>query len=165
MMTMEEMMAQFPRAGRVEWIGLRAARGADLESVASVEAIAGKGLAGDHSANKKETKRQVTLIMAEHLATAASVLGIEAVHPRLTRRNIVVSGINLTSLKGKRFRLGDAELELGAECHPCSRMETNLGPGGYNAMRGHGGWCAVVVQGGTISVGDSLTVIAPADLG
>lgn len=162
---MEELMAQFPRAGRVEWIGLRSARGEDLESVASVEAIAGKGLSGDHSAKKKETKRQVTLIMAEHLATAASILGRDAVHPELTRRNIVVRGINLQSLKGKRFKVGDAELELGAECHPCSRMETNLGPGGYNAMRGHGGWCAVVVNGGEIRVGDTVVVLGPKDAG
>lgn len=156
-------MAQFPRAGRVEWIGLRSARGEELESVASVDAIAGKGLQGDHSAKKKETKRQVTLIMAEHLATAASILGLESVDPGLTRRNIVVRGINLQSLKGKRFKVGDAELELGAECHPCSRMETNLGAGGYNAMRGHGGWCAIVVNAGEIRVGDSVVVIGAAD--
>ena len=163
MMTIEVLKQQFPRAGRVAWIGLRTERKAPLLAVAHVEAIAGRGLLGDRAAEKVGGKRQVTLIMAEHLAAAASILDIEQIHPGLTRRNIVVQGINLLSLKGKRFKIGSAELELSDECHPCSRMEENLGPGGYNAMRGHGGWCAIVLQDGDIHVGDAIEAIASQD--
>lgn len=152
-------MDQFPRAGHVAWIGLRPERKAPLEEVTATQALEGRGLKGDRTAEKSGSKRQVTLIMAEHLAAAASILGVAQVDPGLTRRNIVVQGINLQSLKGKRFRVGAAELELGEECHPCSRMEENLGQGGYNAMRGHGGWCAIVVAGGEIRVGDAVEVI------
>lgn len=161
-MTMDEMMRQFPRAGRVEWIGIRAAKGSEPIAVAQAEALTGKGLRGDHTAARTSAsaKRQVTLIMAEHLATAASILHIDQVSPTSTRRNIVVRGINLQSLKGHRFKVGEAELQLTDECHPCSRMETNLGPGGYNAMRGHGGWCAIVVNGGEIRIGDAVQVIS-----
>lgn len=159
MMTMEELMGQFPRKGRVEWIGLRPERRAPLNGVQETMAIAELGLQGDRATEKGGSKRQVTLIQGEHLDAAASIMGTSCIDPGLTRRNIVVRGINLAALKGQRFMVGGAELELTDECHPCSRMEENLGPGGYNAMRGHGGWCAVVVQGGPIRVGDAVEVI------
>lgn len=68
----------------------------------------------------------------------------------------MVAGINLAALKGRRFRLGSAVLEATGECHPCSRMEDILGPGGYNAVRGHGGLTARVLEAGTARNGDAL---------
>jgi MOSC domain-containing protein YiiM len=53
--------------------------------------------------NNNGGARQVTLIQAEHLEAIASFLGKEKIEPGLTRRNIVVEGINLLSLKGKDF--------------------------------------------------------------
>ena len=94
------------------------------------------------------------------MATIAALSGHESVAPAQLRRNVVVSGIPLVALKGRRFRIGDVVLEGTDSCDPCSQMEAALGPGGYNAMRGHGGLCARIVAGGTLHVGDSVGVVA-----
>lgn len=152
------LTSQFTKPGKVEWIGIRPERRLPLTDVESVKAVAGVGLAGDHYASKGG-KRQVTLIQKEHIEAVASMVGLDQVAPSLLRRNIVVSGINLSALKGKQFRLGTAVMEYTGECHPCSRMEENLGYGGYNAMRGHGGITCKILESGEIGVGDALVVL------
>lgn len=115
------------------------------------------GLIGDRY-NGSSGKRQVTLIQWEHLAVLASMTG-KTVAPEMLRRNLVIKGINLMALKDQTFQIGDAILQTTGLCHPCSKMEKILGPGGYNAMRGHGGLTARVVKTGVMRVGDSLVVV------
>jgi MOSC domain-containing protein YiiM len=121
----------------------------------------GTGLTGDRFAGTTESTRQVTLIQGEHIRAIASFLNLPALDPGLLRRNIVVEGLNLLALKGKTFQIGEAVLEMTGLCHPCSRMEETLGPGGYNAVRGHGGITARVLQPGLIRVGDPVVVYLP----
>ena len=151
MQTLTRLMDVLPQTGVVIWIGLRPERRADLAAVSRVVATPDLGLEGDHYA-KAGGKRQVTLIQAEHLDAVASMLGKDRIDAATVRRNLAVRGINLLALKGKQFRVGDAVLEYTGLCHPCSRMEYLLGPGGYNAMRGHGGITARVLQGGDIAL-------------
>ena len=108
------------------------------------------GIEGDRFKGRTGNPRQVTLIQQEHLAVIAGCLGRDRLEPSLLRRNIVVSGINLLALKDKYFRIGDALLEFTGLCHPCSKMERQLGEGGYNAMRGHGGITARVCEAGPV---------------
>jgi len=143
--------------GRLEWIGLRPGRKAPMQVVEEVMALAELGLEGDHRCQKSPgSARQLTLISAEYIGQIAHFLGRDAVAPELLRRNLVVSGINLTALRHQRFRIGEAEFEATALCHPCSRMETALGEGGVAAMLGHGGLCARILHSGRIRVGDQI---------
>ena len=167
-----QLMATLPRAGRVEWLGLRPGRTAPMRQVEHAVAEPGAGLVGDRymlsngmlsngmvSNGHGSGKRGVTLIQAEHLPVIAALAGHDTVMPATLRRNVVVSGVPLMALKGRRFRIGEVLLEGTGPCDPCSRMEAALGPGGYNAMRGHGGLCARIVEGGTLRVGDAVVAL------
>jgi MOSC domain-containing protein YiiM len=143
------------RPGGVVWIGVRPARKAPLQSVDTAEIDETQGLIGDHYLGRSR-KRQVTLIASEHIAAIASYLGRTDVSPFDLRRNIVTRGVNLLAVKDSWLQIGEAVLEPTEECHPCSRMEAALGPGGYNAVRGHGGLTARVVRGGRVGVGDAI---------
>lgn len=151
-----ELTGHFAQCGRLDWIGLAPARRAALVAVTEAVVRVGTGLDGDHHSPTGRGKRQVTLIQAEHLQVIGALLGRESVAPELLRRNLVISGINLLALKDRQFHIGEVLLEGTGQCHPCSRMEEAFGPGGYNAVRGHGGITARVLEGGTIRLGDAV---------
>ena len=155
-------MRTIPQVGKVEWVSIRPERRGAVKELEAVQATTDSGLEGDHYAGKSG-ERQVTLIQSEHLDAVASMLGKEKVDPALTRRNIVVSGVNLLVFNDMQFQIGEAVLEMTGYCHPCSRMEENLGEGGYNAMRGHGGITARVIRSGRICPGDEVKLCESQD--
>lgn len=153
--SLQDLFNTLPQIGRVQWIGIRPERKAPMIELKQVEAVAGKGLVGDRYSSKNG-KRQVTLIQGEHLIAIASLLGRESIAPELLRRNLVITGINLLALKDKQFRVGNALLEYTGLCHPCSAMEATFGAGGYNAVRGHGGITARIIESGELKLGDAV---------
>jgi MOSC domain len=162
MLLLQDLAAHFPRPGRLDAILLRPARDVAAVRVDEVTALAQGGLVGDRS-SRHVGKRAVTLIQAEHLPLIASWIDRDAIDPAVLRRNLVVSGLNLVAARSPfrdavvRLAIGDeVVLEVSGECAPCSKMEQALGPGGYNALRGHGGLTARVLSGGTMKVGDAV---------
>ena len=159
---------RFAAEGRLEAILLRPARGVPMRAANEARAIEGLGLEGDRSAIRRAAgpqggRRQVTLIQAEHLPVIAALAGHAAVDAATLRRNLVVSGLNLIAARSLFkdqllvLRIGDAVvLEINGPCEPCSKMEAAFGPGGYNAMRGHGGMTARVIEGGVLRAGDAV---------
>ena len=152
MRTLRDLMASHAGAGAVAWIGLRPARRAPMVPVERAE-VEMAGLVGDR--HPSPGKRAVTLVQAEHLPVIAALSRRAVVEPEHLRRNVVVGGINLAALKGVDLRLGAATVRIVGPCAPCSRMEETLGPGGYSAVRHHGGWCAEVVEPGAVTRGDA----------
>ncbi len=158
MKTLKDLRETLPQTGRLEWIGIASERMADLQSVPSATVQPGTGLDGEHHATSGKSDRQVTMLQHEHLAVIESTSG-RSITPELLRRNLTVSGINLLALKDRRFRIGEVIFEGTGKCDPCSRMEYNLGDGGFNAMLGHGGITTRVLEGGTIHVGDLVEAL------
>lgn len=143
--------------GRVEAIIVRGTPRDPAHSIDHTLALAGIGLADDRLGRRGEAElstRQVTLIQQEHLPVIAALARRGVIDPVDLRRNLVVSGINLVSLKNVSLQVGEALIQIVGPCQPCSRMEEVIGPGGYAAMRGHGGMTARILEGGAIRVGD-----------
>ncbi len=153
----QELLSQ----GRLEWIGLRSERRGTVLVAETALAVEGQGLEGDHRMSKTPgSARQVTLISREFIEAICRHTGHSSIDPALLRRNLVISGMNMNLLRHQRLRIGEAVLETTALCHPCSRMNEALGPGGAAAMFGYGGLCARIIQSGPLAVGDPVVRLA-----
>lgn len=138
--------------------------------VPTATALIDRGLAGDRTGERAASqpggsKRQLTLIQAEHMPLIAAWVGLDAIDPAVLRRNLVISGLNLLAARSpfadqplKVWIGNEVALVITGPCDPCSKMEAVLGLGGYNAMRGHGGMTARVVSGVVVAVGDVVLV-------
>jgi MOSC domain-containing protein YiiM len=121
-----------------------------LTPVESVTAVAGKGLVGDrHFTDNPGPGNALTLIEAEVLEDVG-LTGAQS------RRQVVVRGVRLGDLIGKRFRVGDVEC-LGVEiCEPCSHLQELTRPGIIKDLIHRGGLNADILSGGMINVGDEV---------
>jgi MOSC domain-containing protein YiiM len=164
-MTMRERLALIPQRGTLAWIGVRPAYQAPMVELDEVEAMAGFGLSGDRTAaGTGGGRRQVSLVQGEHLPVIATLSGVPAVRPSQLRRNLVITGINLVALNGLRIAIGDDVILVGTgPCAPCNKMEVLVGPGAFQAMRGHGGLTARVERGGLLRRGDVVRALGVAD--
>ncbi|MFC3581267.1 MOSC domain-containing protein [Sphingomonas hylomeconis] len=119
------------------------------------------GIAGDYrgAMRGKPYRRQVTLIERGDWDAALAEVGVDI--PWQERRsNLLIEGLDLPQTKGVRLRIGaDVLLEITRETDPCERMEA-LAPGLKAALLPdwRGGACAMVIQGGTIAVGDTIRI-------
>lgn len=116
----------------------------------SIELFSGRGLQGDRF---EFSKYPITLFSREVAEEVCSELDIE-LDLKLFRRNIIVTGVHLNSLIGKRFKIGNIEFEGLAHCAPCTWMNAVMKKGAYRSMSGRGGLRVKVLNDGVLSCGD-----------
>lgn len=148
--------------GRIEHIFIAAEKRAPIEAVESVLAIAETGLDGDRYAdgrNRKYPGKQVTLIEIEQIERFVAETGL-AMRPGEPRRNLVTRGVDLNALVGKRFRVGDCELEGIELCEPCAKWAGNTHKEVVRFFVHRGGLNARIVKGGPISIGARIAELA-----
>ncbi len=136
-----------------------------MKSIQHVEAVAGKGLAGDRYGESVGTfsdrvgpARQVTFIEEESIEAIARDQKI-VIDPSESRRNILTRGAALNHLVGREFRVGAVRLRGVKLCEPCAHLERLTGREGLTAALTHrGGLNAEVLMGGTICIGDEIVI-------
>ena len=158
-----------PVAGSVVEIGLAVAAAEPMRRAPSVEAVAGRGLAGDRYAlgggtwaQYPDLEKQVTLIDRDDVAAVAAETS-SALTPGDTRRNVVTTGVDLPALVGRWFAVGDALLFGMKRCPPCTHLERLTGVKLVKAMVHRGGINAAVFVGGAITEGSLVRPVPEAE--
>jgi MOSC domain-containing protein YiiM len=122
-----------------------------MQLVATANLIADLGIDGDKHASAA-SKRQVLLADKEAL-DAVGLL------PGTIKENVTLEGVDVMRLPaGTRMRLGrSAVLEITGICEPCFRMD-EIREGLKAELEGRRGMVSRVVRGGTITVGDPISI-------
>lgn len=147
--------------GRLVGIARHARPKGPMETVGHATVSPEAGIAGDFrgAMRRGPYKRQVTVLEREDWDAATAE--VDRTIPWEERRaNLLVEGIDLPQVRGKRLRIGsDVVLEVTRETDPCERMEA-LAPGLKAALMPdwRGGVCTFVVSGGEIAVGDPVEI-------
>ncbi len=133
--------------------GMPAAAHATNE-VTSVACRAGRGIEGDRFFDYKEDyKGQITFFAWETFHGIKEALKVPALSPGAFRRNVLVEGLDLSALIGRRFRLGGIAFEGTVEAKPCYWMEQAVAPGAEAWLLGRGGLRAKILTDGVLGKG------------
>ncbi|HEV7210195.1 MAG TPA: MOSC domain-containing protein [Blastococcus sp.] len=158
-----------PPDGELLEIWLAGAAAAPMRRVPAVEAVAGRGLAGDRYAlgggtwaRYPDLEKQVTLIDTGAVAAVARETGSD-LGAGDTRRNLVTAGIDLPALVGHWFTVGGVLLFGMKRCPPCTHLERLTGVRLVKAMVHRGGINAAVFAGGPIAEGDAVRAVTDAE--
>jgi len=128
--------------------------------VSSARCRAGRGIEGDRFFGyRPDYKGQVTFLAAETVEGLKRACGVPALSAAVLRRNVVVRGIDLETLVGRRFLLGEVEFEGTGEARPCHWMDQAVGPGAEEWLKGRGGLRARVLTDGELRVGETGLVL------
>jgi MOSC domain-containing protein YiiM len=156
-------------AGRLLAIAIAREAKGPMESIDSIEAVAGEGLRGDRYGagigaaqfrGRRKPENEVTLIAEEAIAAACQESGLPIEH-LITRRNLLTTGVPLNDLVGKTFRVGEVELKGLELCQPCGYLEKRTFPFIKQALHNRGGLRAMIVRGGKIAIGNEIAPVNP----
>jgi MOSC domain-containing protein YiiM len=126
-----------------------------LREVETIECVAGRGVRGDRFFDyRADYKGQITFFSSEVFEEVCKKLGVDDKSPGAARRNVVISGADLNSLIGRKFELQGVVFEGICECSPCYWMDSAIGPGAEQVLRGRGGLRARILTDGTLRVSE-----------
>ena len=111
---------------RVLKLGLTNNNNQKIKEVNSFNVIANKGVIGDrHFKDYNDPYCQLSLIESENIDFYNTKYGLNISYIDF-RRNIVTKGVKLNNLVGKKFHIGNVEVEGIDLCRPCRHLNENL---------------------------------------
>ncbi len=127
--------------------------------VSSIEVKADKGIVGDrHFSDFNDPYCQLSLIESENIDYYNTKYGLNIPHIDF-RRNIVTKKIELNNLIGKKFLIGEVEVEGVDLCRPCKHLTQMLNQ--ENILKEflkRGGIRCRILTSSKISVGDKIEI-------
>jgi MOSC domain-containing protein YiiM len=122
--------------------------------VKTIMCRAGHGVEGDRFFDYKENYAgQITFFAWDIFVAAREKFAVPKLSPGAFRRNVVIEGVDVNTLIGRRFSVGGVEFEGTVESKPCYWMEQAVAPGVEEWLRGHGGLRAKIRSDGPLAVG------------
>lgn len=132
----------------------------EVEDRDGIECVAGRGIRGDRYFDFKEDfKGQITFFDAAVYEALKEKLALPDLEASAVRRNVVVKGVDVNSLVGKRFRIGEVVFEGAEEAAPCYWMDRVCAEGAEEFLKGKGGLRARIREGGVLRRGEAELVV------
>ena len=111
---------------RVLKLGLTNNNNQKIKEVSSFDVMANKGVIGDrHFKDYNDPYCQLSLIESENIDFYNTKYGLNISYIDF-RRNIVTKGVELNNLVGKKFYIGNVEVEGIDLCRPCRHLNESL---------------------------------------
>ena len=127
-----------------------------IEECSSLELVAGRGIVNDRFFDyEPDYKGQITFFDWAVYEKVVSEFNLEDLEPTVFRRNVLIEGLDLNSLIGKRLTINGMEFTGSCECSPCFWMDEAISEGAEKFLKGRGGLRARIVSGGSLVAGDA----------
>ena len=153
-------------SGSIIAIYIAPEEGAPTVERSQVRAVPGLGLEGDrnfikqkqHPPEKRKPAKELTLIEIENIERLQNEFGFPEVKPGELRRNIITRDVPLNDLVGKRFEIGEVEVEGLELCEPCRYLEKLTGKKVMKPLIHRGGLRCRILTEGIIRKEDRISV-------
>ena len=138
-------------------LGISSENNKAIKEVVSIEVLVNKGVIGDrHFKDFNDPYCQLSLIESENIDYYNLKYGLNIPYVNF-RRNIVTKGIRLNKLVGKKFKIGNVELEGVDLCRPCRHLTEVLNQNNIlKEFIRKGGLRCQILSSSTIQIGDEI---------
>ena len=141
-------------------LGIANINNGKISEVSSIEVIANKGVIGDRHFNEfNDPYCQLSLIESENIDFYNYKFNLNIPYVDF-RRNIITKGLRLNDLIGRRFHIGNVEVEAVDLCRPCRHLTEMLNQDNIlKEFLRKGGLRCQILSSSMINIGDNIRVL------